>query len=85
MLYIKNVDAAFTIYPIENGWGVSARSLGKINVQVIMENLGTNPDDGGGHQSMAGAQLYECTAQEALGKLEKAIDIYFANVPEETN
>lgn len=83
MLYIKNVDAAFTIYPIENGWGVSARSFGKINVQIIMENLGTNPDDGGGHQSMAGAQLYQCTSDEALEKLEKAIDAYFMNVPEE--
>ncbi len=84
MLYIKNVDAAFTIYPIENGWGVSARSFGKINVQIIMENLGTNPDDGGGHQSMAGAQLYECTIDEAYEKLEKAIDAYFMNVPEES-
>lgn len=83
MLYIKNVDAAFTIYPIENGWGVSARSLGKINVQVIMENLGSNPDDGGGHQSMAGAQLYECSIDEAGNRLKKAIDVYFSNVPEE--
>ncbi|MCH5195384.1 MAG: DHH family phosphoesterase [Oscillospiraceae bacterium] len=83
MLYIKNVDASFTVYPIENGWGVSARSLGKINVQVIMENLGANPDDGGGHQSMAGAQLYGCTVDEAVDKLENAIDEYFSNVPEE--
>lgn len=83
MLYINSVDAAFTVYPIENGWGVSARSLGKINVQVIMENLGTNPDDGGGHQSMAGAQLYGCTLDEAYDSLTKAIDVYFSNVPEE--
>ncbi len=75
MLYISGVDAAFTLYPIgENAWSFSARSLGKINVQIIMESLGNKRDDGGGHQSMAGAQLYDLTLDEAEQKLYEAID-----------
>lgn len=74
MLYLRNVDASFTVYPIENGWSISARSLGKVNVQVIMESMGNKVDDGGGHQTMAGAQLYEITAEEAIDKLHEAID-----------
>ncbi len=78
MLYISGVDASFTVYPIENGgWAFSARSLGKINVQIIMESLGNKKDDGGGHQTMAGAQLYELTDTEAIRKLYEAIDSYF--------
>ena len=83
MLYIRNVEAAFTVYPIENdGWSFSARSFGQVNVQVIMENLGNRKDDGGGHQSMAGAQLYGISREEAESKLYAAIDEYFAP-PEE--
>ncbi len=78
MLYITGVDASFTVYPIEGGWSISARSLGKVNVQVIMEALGNKKDDGGGHQSMAGAQLYDLAKDEAVEKLHTAIDEYFA-------
>lgn len=78
MLYISGVDASFTIYPIENGgWAFSARSLGKINVQIIMESLGNKKDDGGGHQTMAGAQLYDISDTEAVRRLYEAIDAYF--------
>ncbi len=83
MLYIRNVDASFTVYPIENGWGISARSLGKINVQVIMEKLGNKLDDGGGHQSMAGAQLYEMTQEDVVNRLHSVIDEYFTSTPED--
>lgn len=79
MLYIRNVDASFTVYPIENGWSISARSLGKINVQVIMEGMGNKIDDGGGHQSMAGAQLYGISCEEAQDRLQRAIDEYLNN------
>lgn len=82
MLYIKNVDASFTVYPIEGGWSFSARSLGKVNVQVIMESIGNKKDDGGGHQSMAGAQLQGITREEAVEKLHHAIDEYFSPVEE---
>ncbi|MBP1542597.1 MAG: hypothetical protein J6A16_00760, partial [Oscillospiraceae bacterium] len=55
----------------------SARSLGKINVQLIMESLGNKKDDGGGHQTMAGAQLYDISDTEAVTKLYEAIDAYY--------
>ncbi|MGN0669658.1 MAG: DHH family phosphoesterase [Oscillospiraceae bacterium] len=79
MLYIRNVDASFTVYPIENGWSISARSLGKVNVQVIMESMGNKVDDGGGHQSMAGAQLYDISLEEVVERLHRAIDEHFSD------
>ncbi|MCI5579525.1 MAG: DHH family phosphoesterase [Oscillospiraceae bacterium] len=83
MLYIRNVDASFTVYPIENGWSISARSLGKINVQVIMESMGNKVDDGGGHHTMAGAQLYGITSEQAVQRLHSAIDDYFSSAPKD--
>ncbi len=81
MLYISGVDASFTMYPISNGeekgWSFSARSLGKVNVQIIMESLGNKKDDGGGHATMAGAQLYGIIASEAIQRLYEAIDAYY--------
>jgi len=50
---------------------ISARSLGKINVQLIMEKLG-----GGGHHTMAGTQMKGETVENAVILLEKAIDEY---------
>ena len=47
---------------------ISARSLGEINVQLIMEELG-----GGGHLSMAGAQLKGLSLEEAKEKVLQAI------------
>lgn len=79
MLYIRNVDASFTVYPIENGWSISARSLGKVNVQVIMESMGNKLDDGGGHQSMAGAQLYDISLEEVVERLHRAIDEHLSD------
>ena len=67
---------------VEGGWSFSARSLGKVNVQVIMESIGNKKDDGGGHQSMAGAQLQGITREEAVEKLHHAIDEYFSPVEE---
>lgn len=83
MLNISGVDASVTVYPIDNGWSYSARSLGKINVQVLMENIGSKKDDGGGHLTMAGAQLYNITKEEAVQKLHEAIDSYYDNLPQD--
>ena len=74
LLGINDVDASFVIYPLENGMSISARSMGDINVQVIMEYLG-----GGGHHTMAGVQLRGCSAEEAKQKLMGAIDQYYEN------
>ncbi|MGN0173613.1 MAG: DHH family phosphoesterase [Acutalibacteraceae bacterium] len=55
LLTIKGIDASFVATEQEKGKvNISARSLGKVNVQTIMEQLG-----GGGHQTMAAAQV-EC-------------------------
>lgn len=64
LLSIQGVEASFVFYLEENGVSVSARSMGSVNVQVIMEQLG-----GGGHQTMAAAQLTKCTVQEAKEQL----------------
>ncbi len=69
LLNITNVDASFVIYLTNNTANISARSLGAVNVQVIMEKLG-----GGGHQTMAAAQLSDVSLQEASELLLKAID-----------
>ena len=72
-----------TVYPIDNGWSFSARSLGKVNVQILMENIGNKKDDGGGHLTMAGAQLYNIDKEEAVQKLYDAIDKYYNNLPQD--
>ena len=60
LLSIENVDASFVIYKTGNVTNISARSLGILNVQVIMEKLG-----GGGHQTMAAVQLENTSFDEA--------------------
>lgn len=69
LLNIIDVDASFVIYKTNNITNISARSLGAMNVQVIMELLG-----GGGHQTMAAAQLENTSLEEAAKALIKAID-----------
>ena len=64
LLSISNVDAAFVIYGMKNSVSISARSLGAVNVQVIMEQLG-----GGGHQTMAATQIPDITPEEAKNQL----------------
>ena len=48
---------------------ISSRSIDEINVQSIMERLG-----GGGHANIAGAQLSECSIEEAKQKIRKILD-----------
>ena len=63
----------------EDGVSVSARSMGVVNVQLIMEKMG-----GGGHLTMAGAQLPGVSTQKAQTMLKEALDQYFTkmqNVP----
>ena len=50
---------------------ISARSFGEINVQRIMEKLG-----GGGHFTVSGAQLKDCTLEEAKERIRGAIEEY---------
>ena len=59
LLTIQNVEASFVAVQVGSGVNISARSLGAVNVQVIMESLG-----GGGHQTMAAAQLKHITPRQ---------------------
>jgi signal protein len=71
-LDLGNVGASFAITRrSDNTIGISARSMGKINVQIIMEKLG-----GGGHLSNAATQIKDVTIEEAKQKLLDAIDEY---------
>ena len=79
LLRIQGVDASFVAVQVGNGVNVSARSMGAVNVQVIMESLG-----GGGHLMMAGAQLQNCTLQDAEHRIREQIDLYRAAQKENT-
>ena len=71
-LDLENVGASFAITRrSQDTIGISARSMGKINVQIIMEKLG-----GGGHLSNAATQIKGVTIEEAKQKLLDAIDEY---------
>lgn len=79
LLNVEGVDASFVLYPVSIRGGscinISARSYGGLNVQLIMEKLG-----GGGHQTMAAAQVYNVSIDEAEEKLFSAIDEYIAGI-----
>ncbi len=69
MLNLAGVQASFVLYLTDDGVSISARSMGARNVQVIMEALG-----GGGHQTMAAAQLDNTTLNAARQRLIDAIE-----------
>ena len=71
LLTINEVDASFVLFKTGDTVNISARSLGNINVQVIMEEFG-----GGGHQTMAACQIEDVDIDEARKLLEKKIDEY---------
>lgn len=74
LLTINGVDASFVAVAKNGGVNISARSMGALNVQVILEPLG-----GGGHLMMAGAQLQNCTLDAAERQIREQIDIYRAS------
>ncbi|MBQ8928599.1 MAG: DHH family phosphoesterase [Oscillospiraceae bacterium] len=69
LLSISHVEAAFVIYAVGDAISISARSLGAVNVQVIMEQLG-----GGGHQTMAATQITDVTPGEAKERLLRVLE-----------
>lgn len=74
MLYISGINASYVLFMQDGTINISARSMGKVNVQLVMERLG-----GGGHQTMAACQL-ECDEYEkAASLLKEAIDFYEKN------
>ena len=72
LLGIDNVDASFVLYETSGTINISARSMGLINVQVIMEKMG-----GGGHQTMAATQLKGVEMEKAKQQLFESIDDYY--------
>lgn len=72
MLTLQGVRASFVLYRKDDGIYISARSLGEINVQVLVETLG-----GGGNSTTAGGQCSGMTVTEAKTTLLRAIDKYF--------
>lgn len=71
LLNVQGVQASFVLFPEGDETVISARSLGKVNVQVILEKLG-----GGGHLNMAGAQIKGLSPEVVLSRLYDAIDEY---------
>ena len=74
LLNITDVDASFVLYKTGSTVNISARSLGAMNVQIVMEQLG-----GGGHQTMAATQIDNVSVQEAVKSLILAIDDFRNN------
>ncbi|MCP2034461.1 c-di-AMP phosphodiesterase-like protein [Planomicrobium sp. HSC-17F08] len=69
LLTMKDVNASFVVAErSEGGIGISARSLGEVNVQIAMENLG-----GGGHLTNAATQMPDATIDEAIAQLKQVI------------
>lgn len=72
LLSIDGVDASFVLYEAGGVINISARSMGLINVQLIMEKMG-----GGGHQTMAATQLKGIEMEKAKQLLFESIDDYY--------
>ena len=73
LLTISNITASFVIGRLNDKVCISGRSIGDINVQVILEKLG-----GGGHITLAGAQVEGMTIEEAKQELINRINEYFS-------
>ena len=75
MLNIGETEASIVIYPMDYGYGLCARSIGNVNVQVIMEKLG-----GGGHATVAGAQIKTKDLALVKRKVIGAVQEYLRNL-----
>ena len=75
LLTISNITASFVLGDMGDRICISGRSIGDINVQVILEKLG-----GGGHITLAGAQLEGMTLEEAKTELIIRINEYFTEI-----
>ena len=74
LLNISDVEASVVVAPDGKGGSfASARSIGDLNVQILMEKLG-----GGGNRNAAAAQFTGVSPEEALERLHAAIDDYLS-------
>ena len=75
LLTISNITASFVLGDLGDRICISGRSIGDINVQVILEKLG-----GGGHITLAGAQVEGMTMEEVRQELIIRINEYFTEI-----
>ncbi|MFR6184030.1 MAG: DHH family phosphoesterase, partial [Acutalibacteraceae bacterium] len=75
MLNISGIQSSYVLYRTGDIVNISARSMGAMNVQLIMEMLG-----GGGHQTMAAAQLSNISVSDAKVRLLQVIDQFYAQI-----
>lgn len=75
LLTISDITASFVIGKLGNKVCISGRSIGDINVQIILEKLG-----GGGHITLAGAQVEGMTIEEVKQELIIRINEYFSEI-----
>ena len=68
LLNIRGIEAAFVFTKVKDTVFISARSLETMNVQLVMERLG-----GGGHTTIAGAQLVDVREAEAMERVRNAV------------
>lgn len=69
LLNISGILVSFVLGKIENDIYISGRSIGDINVQIVLESLG-----GGGHMNIAGAKVSNLTIDEVIIKLKESIE-----------
>ncbi|SDQ05150.1 c-di-AMP phosphodiesterase, consists of a GGDEF-like and DHH domains [Virgibacillus subterraneus] len=75
LLTMSGINASFVISERSDGRiGISARSLGEVNVQIIMEKM-----NGGGHLTNAATQIEDTTIDDAEALLKDIIEEYFAS------
>jgi c-di-AMP phosphodiesterase-like protein len=75
LISLNGIETSFVLADMGDYINISGRSNGSLNVQVVLEKLG-----GGGHQTVAGAQVHDMTLEQAREKLLQAI-----NETKETN
>ena len=75
LLTISDITASFVLGQMDDKICISGRSIGDVNVQVILEKLG-----GGGHITLAGAQVEGKTIEEVKQELISKINEYFSEL-----
>ncbi len=75
LLSIGNITASFVIGNVDDKVNISGRSIGDVNVQIILEKMG-----GGGHSTVAGVQITGKTIEEVKKDLLQKIDEYYDEV-----
>jgi c-di-AMP phosphodiesterase-like protein len=69
LLDISGIKASFVVTKYNDVIYISARSIDEVNVQLVMEKFG-----GGGHMTIAGAQLRDCSTEQAIQTIKNTLD-----------